>query len=359
MKTVALGISGGIDSTMAALILMEQGYNVIGITMAKWTSDSGIVTQDKRGCFGPGELEALEAAKKACERLGIPFHQIDLHSEFSAEVLSYYSDTFMQGRTPNPCVVCNSRIKFGLLPQKARAMGLKYDYFATGHYASINFSTAEQRWQIIQAKDSSKDQSYFLGFLSQEQLARTLFPLGNMLKSEIREFALAHGYEYLIKKRESQDFLESKDASSLFPHEAFTTGDFIDVRGRVLGKHNGIFHYTIGQRKHLGIAGFAEPMYVLAIDAAKNNVVLGTIDALTQQSMTVTPLNWVSIAPLKSPLKCKAKIRQAHQAADCVIKLIDANTLQVEFAEPQLSITPGQLAAFYLDGVMLVAGIIN
>jgi tRNA-specific 2-thiouridylase len=359
MKKVALGMSGGIDSTMSALILQEQGYEVIGITMAKWNPESGIVSQDKRGCFGPGEPAAVEAAKNACARIGIPFHRIDLHEEFEHSVLSYFTSEFMHGRTPNPCVICNSRIKFARLPQKARELGIEFDFFATGHYANIKYSAELKRWQILQGRDSTKDQSYFLVFLSQEQLSQTLFPLGAMLKSEIRDFAIAKGFDYLIKKRESQDFLESKDPSPLFPTEAFTPGEFVDYRGRVLGRHHGIVNYTIGQRKHLGLAGFPEPMYVIAIDAVQNQVVLGPLRDLYQSHLVARNVNWVSWEPISKPTSCKAKIRQAHTAADCIISPMDESTLAVEFAEPQMSITPGQLAAFYRDGALLAAGIID
>ena len=358
MKKVALGVSGGIDSTMSALLLMEQGYEVIGLHMSKWDESSGIITQDKRGCFGPGEREATANAKAACAKLGIPFYEIKLKDEFENEVLSYFRSEFMCGRTPNPCVVCNRNIKFGKLMEKARGLGIEFDLFATGHYARTAYNAELGRWQLLRAVDTAKDQSYFLGCLTQEQLAQIVFPLGGMLKSEIRDFAAGKGFEYLLGKKESQDFLEAGDSSPLFEKCKPEPGDFVDEHGKVLGRHKGLPYYTIGQRRHLGVAGFPEPMHVLRIDAESNRIILGTADMLMQNALIADKVNWVSIPATKETLACHAKIRNAHHTALCQAKLQDNGTLKVVFEEAQSAITPGQLLALYDGDLLLAAGII-
>ncbi|MBP7309807.1 MAG: tRNA 2-thiouridine(34) synthase MnmA [Candidatus Cloacimonetes bacterium] len=358
MKTVALGVSGGIDSTMTALILQEQGYKVIGLHMTKWDESSGIISQDKRGCFGPGEKDATSSARLACERLGIPFYSIDLRDEFEHEVLTYFRNEFMGGRTPNPCVICNRRIKFGRLITKARDMGLQFDYFATGHYAINEYNDRLQRWQLSQARDKSKDQSYFLGFLSQAQLSEIIFPLGAMLKSEIKAYAEARGYAYLVRRKESQDFLEAEDASPLFAKCKPEPGDFVDEQGKILGQHQGLPYYTIGQRRHLGLAGFPQPMHVLKIDSETNRIVLGTADRLMQASLIAASINWVSIPPTSQQLSCHAKIRNAHVPAACKAQLQEDGTMKVVFDTAQSAITPGQLLALYDGNLLLAAGII-
>jgi len=358
MKRVALGVSGGVDSTISALLLKQQGCEVIGLHMAKWDPSSGITCQDKRGCFGPGEPDATLSAEKACARLGIPFHVIDLRQEFEQYVLAYYRSEFLAGRTPNPCTVCNRLIKFGMLWEKAQALGIEFDFFATGHYARVRYDISLQRWQLLRATDLSKDQSYFLGLLSQAQLSRVIFPLGDMLKSETRAFATQQGLDYLNKKRESQDFLEANDPSPLFANNPSEPGEFVDSDGKVLGRHKGIIHYTIGQRKHLGVAGFAQPMHVVSIDASTNRIVLGPADRLSSNTLQADNINWVSVPPFSAPVKCLAKIRNAHQPTPCTAILNSDNTLQINFELPQQSITPGQLLALYDGDLLLAAGTI-
>ena len=359
MKRVALGISGGIDSSTSALLLKQQGYEVIGLHLTKWDAASGIVTQDKHGCFGPGEKNATRDAQKACEILGIPFHIIDLREEYNRIILGYFRDEYLAGRTPNPCTRCNRYIKFGLLWQKARDMGIEFDYFATGHYARTRFDEQSKRWQLLRAKDISKDQSYFLGLLSQEQLSQTIFPLGSYLKSEVRELAASFGLEYFNKKRESQDFLEANDPSPLFANNPSEPGDFVDQQGKVLGRHRGIIHYTIGQRKHLGVAGFAQPMHVVAIDADKNRITLGPEPLLASSTLRAREVNWVSIDPPSATLTCLAKIRNAHKPVPCHASWENDQALQVDFDAPQNAITPGQLLALYDGDVLLAAGTIQ
>jgi len=356
---IALGLSGGIDSAMSALILKEQGHEVIGITMTKWSPSSGINSADKRGCYGPSEPAALTAAIQSAAKLGIEHHIIDLEAEFTDIVLKYFTESYAQGRTPNPCVVCNSQIKFGVLIQKARDIGLRFEKFATGHYARTLYHEPSQRWQLLAAADSLKDQSYFLSLLSQEQLALCLFPLGDRKKSELKEFAKAQGYEHLIKKQESQDFLESTDSSPLFRDYKVEAGDFVDQNMKVLGRHKGLIHYTIGQRKNLGLAGFAEAQYVLALDTVQNRVIIGPERDLYKDTLTATNVNWISIPEPTETLTCTAKIRLAQTPQPCRVEKLTDGSYQVRFASPISAITPGQVVAFYDADLVLGAGFIR
>jgi tRNA-specific 2-thiouridylase len=356
---IALGMSGGIDSSMCALMLKEQGHEVIGITMAKWSPASGILAADKRGCFGPSEPEALEAAKRSAAKLGIEHHIINLEEEFKHCVLQYYRDSYLRGETPNPCVVCNRRIKFGDLIDKTRALGIEFERFATGHYARIRFDEVSDRYQLLRALDLRKDQSYFLSMLSQEQLAITLFPLGEILKEDIKALAKSRAYEYLVKKKESQDFLESYDNSPLFSGSSIEPGDYVDRNGRVLGKHNGLIHYTIGQRKGLGLAGFARPQYVIGIDYPNNRVIIGEEELLYGNTLYATEVNWLSIAAPSDTLKCYARIRLAHTPQGCTVEPLADGRYYVKFDAPLSAITPGQVIAFYQEDVVLGAGFIS
>lgn len=349
---VALGLSGGVDSTIAAILLQEQGYEVVGITMAKWNPSSGMLTRDKRGCFGPSEPDAILSAELAAKKLGIEHHVIRLDDEFKAQVLDYFTATYALGKTPNPCVVCNHQIKFGALISKARELVPDFEYFATGHYAQTSYSEESGRWQLFQAADNRKDQSYFLSFLSQEQLASSLFPLGGMQKDDIREFARKRDFEYLIKKKESQDFLESENILPLFRNMKITPGDFVDKDGNILGTHKGLIHYTIGQRKGLGLAGFDSPRYVIALNRRQNRVVIGREEELFKDELLAVNMNWVSIPEPKQELCCTAKVRLAQKPVPCTLSR-DESLWKVAFHEPVSAITPGQVVALY-DGKMLL-----
>lgn len=355
---IALGLSGGIDSAMCALMLKKQGHEVIGVTMSKWNPCSGIISSDKRGCYGPGEPAAIQAAIESADKLGIEHHIIDLEEEFSDIVLRYFTGTYIQGKTPNPCVVCNSQIKFGALIQKARELGLEFERFATGHYARVRYDEASQRWQLLAAADSLKDQSYFLSLLTQEQLALCLFPLGDMQKAELRGFAREQGFGHLIKKKESQDFLESYDSSPLFKDYKIEEGDFVDQDQKVLGRHKGLIHYTIGQRKNLGLSGFAEAQYVLALDKAQNRVIVGPERDLYKDTLSAAAMNWISIAEPETAFNCTAKIRLAQTPEPCRVKKMPDGSFQVRFENPISAITPGQVVAFYEGDLVLGAGLI-
>ncbi len=358
MKRVALGMSGGLDSTMSALLLREQGFEVIGLTMSIWDERVPITESTKSGCFGPGEADDLAAAKQACAQLGIEHHVIRLQEEYKDKVLDYFCATYLSGKTPNPCVMCNARIKFGYLPSKARQLGLDFDFFATGHYVRNAYNESTQRWELRQAMDKSKDQSYFLAFLSQEQLASTLFPLGGMTKQELRHYASQQGFAYLTRKKESQDFLETDDYSVLFQPGTFSPGEIVDHQGKVVGKHRGLIHYTIGQRRHLGLSGMPEPYFVIAIDTATNRLVVGPQNLLYGDVLTAEAINWVALPGLDQETRATAKIRLAHDPAPCTLTPLAENRVKVLFDTPQMSITPGQAVVFYAGEILLGGGII-
>ena len=356
---IALGLSGGIDSAMAAVLLREAGHEVIGITMSIYDYRLPFGKASSKGCFSPNEEANLRAAKSLASKLDIPHYVIDLQQEFSSCVLSYYRDTYLSGLTPNPCVRCNSRIKFAALKSKAWHMGLEFDLFATGHYVKRIWNPKLALWQLLRAKDSSKDQSYFLSLLSQDQLASTLFPLGEYSKAEVRALAQEKGWDFLVQRSESQDFISSADHPLLFEANQLTPGDIVDWEGQVIGKHKGLIHYTIGQRKGLGIGGMSQPVFVSEIDVANNRLILGTQEMLYQKELIASDMNWLSIPISKIPSRAKAKIRQQHQAALCSIELIDQNSIKVIFDEAQLAITPGQIVAIYQNEVLLGGGVIQ
>ncbi len=357
-SSVAVGISGGIDSAMTAYLLKEQGYRVMGLTMKTWDENTEMGKTVKSGCFGPGQEESIISAAHLCQKMGIEHYVISLEREFQQNVMDYFCRTYIQGKTPNPCLVCNAKLKFALLPEKAKAMGLEFDYFATGHYAKIGFNNTLKRYQIRKAKDANKDQSYFLAFLYQEQLAQTLFLLGDYTKQEIKKMAIEKGFTELVERKESQDFLQSSDLEVLFKPEDFNPGEIIDMQGKVIGKHKGIINYTIGQRRNLGISGMPEPYYVLQIDAENNRIVLGPKEYLFKKKCSATDMNWVSLPAPEKKFRAKAKIRQQHSPADCIVTPINDNTIEVVFKEPQLSITPGQGLVLYLDDLLLGGGFI-
>jgi tRNA-specific 2-thiouridylase len=356
---VAVGLSGGVDSTMAAKILLEKGYDVIGITMSIWDGSVPIKEATKSGCFGPGEADDLKAAEQVCSRLGIEHHIIRLQDEYKDKVLDYFCSTYLEGKTPNPCLMCNQRMKFGLLPAKAKEQGLKFDYFATGHYARVEYSERNRRYQLKKALDPSKDQSYFLSFLDQSQLSNLIFPLGELTKSEIKETARSCGFGDLADKQESQDFLETDDYSVLFETDTFHPGDIVDIRDKVLGQHRGLIHYTIGQRRNLGIAGQTEPYYVIDIDNTNNRLVVGPQRYLYGVICKAVNLNWVSIEPPTRPFWAKAKIRLQHEPADCYVMPMKGIAAEINFEKPQLSITPGQGIVFYDKDTVFAGAIID
>jgi tRNA-specific 2-thiouridylase len=352
---VAVGLSGGVDSSVAAALLQKQNYTVCGVTMEIYDDALGFDEAAKHACYGPGEKEDVESAAAICRKLKIPFQTIDLRQEYQNHVIQYFRNEYLEGKTPNPCVVCNQKLKFGFLLEKSRQAGLEFDYFATGHYARIE--NADGRFLLKRAADRSKDQTYFLYGLTQQQLARTLLPLGEYAKQRVRDIARSLGLQ-TADREESQDFIDGGDYSILFHKNEIKAGDIVDEAGQVLGKHRGIIHYTIGQRRGLGIASH-RPLYVHRIDAAHNRIIVSNQENLSK-GLVVTDLNLIGVDRIEQPLNdVKVKIRLRHKAAGATVYPNKGNQTKILFKVPQMSVTPGQSAVIYAGDTVLGGGIIS
>ncbi len=354
-QRVVVGLSGGVDSSVAAGLLQAQGFEVIGAMMKIWDGRPLPAEKSGHSCYGPGETEDIKDAQKVADALGIPLQVVDLSADYNAEVLEPFCKQYLCGRTPNPCVICNHKMKFGRLVSKIRASGIEFDYFATGHYARGGHDETSKRFLLRKAADEKKDQSYFLYHLSQDQLKMTLFPLGDMTKEEVRKLAREYRLEVALKK-ESQDFIAGNDYSVLFK-EGREPGPILDEAGRELGRHQGIIFYTIGQRKGLRVSS-SDPLYVLAIEPEKNAVIVGPEERLYADELIVCDLNWVSIGEPSAPLQVQARIRQKHKEAPATLVPLGKEAL-VNFAQAQMSITPGQAIVFYDRELVLGGGTIK
>jgi len=348
MNKVVVGLSGGVDSSTAAAILHNQGYEVVGLTL--W------LMKGKGQCCSEGMVDAAYI----CEQLGIGHHIVDIREVFQANIVDYLVAGYSTGITPLPCSQCNKTVKFGPMVQYAREQ-LGIDKIATGHYARIIYDADSGRYQLRRALDRNKDQSYFLYDLTQDLLAASVFPLGEKLKAETRQIAAEYGLK-TAQKPESQDLclIESHGSMRSFLDKYITAkkGEIVDSSGKVLGQHEGIHHYTIGQRKGLGIAA-AEPLYVIGIDAVMNRVIVGDRTSGTQPECIVQRVNWVAIAEPSAPIRAEVQVRyRSHPVAVTVIPLGDSR-VKLVFDEPQFSITPGQAAVWYDGDIVLGGGIIE
>jgi len=353
--TVAVGMSGGVDSTMTALMLKNKGYNVVGITMQIWDNNPNIKGTSS-GCYGPNEKDDIRDAKKAAKMIGIEHHVVNLQEEYRKAVLEYFKGEYQKGRTPNPCVMCNSKIKFGLLIDKALKSGIEFDYFATGHYVRVSYDEKSNLYLLKKGTDKTKDQSYFLYRLKQNQLSKVIFPLGSKKKSFVKEFAKKNGFAEYANKQESQNFVECDSYSALLP--AGKPGMIIDYNGKVLGEHNGITNYTLGQRKNINIGGLKEPYYVLKIDSKKNCIIVGPRRFAFFDKVSVKNINWI-IPFNKAKNKVEVKIRYGAELAKASFVSKDKSKAVLKFIKPQFAVTPGQSIVFYDKDIVIGGGIID
>ncbi|WP_196594529.1 tRNA 2-thiouridine(34) synthase MnmA [Pectinatus sottacetonis] len=353
-KTVAVAMSGGVDSSTTAAILLDEGYKVFGITM--------VLSDEGRGFSKEDSYENLSSVKDAhtvCKMLKIKHYVVDFKDIFKREVSDYFINEYMAAHTPNPCVRCNHYIKFGRLLNECLKLGA--DYMATGHYVSIE-QNSEGRYLIKRAVDTHKDQSYVLYHLSQEVLKRIIFPLSKYTKSQIREMAANYKLP-VANKKESQEicFIPNDDYKAYLKDNSqmqFIPGNIVDIKGNKLGRHKGLSLYTIGQRKGLGIAS-PEPLYVIRLDKEKNEVVVGSNDQIFSRGLMAENLNWIPFDRLNEPLKTKAQIRYGKNVSDALVMPQENNTAKVIFTQPQRAVTPGQSVVFYDNDILLGGGIIT
>jgi len=363
--TVAVGLSGGVDSAVAAALLLDQGYSVLGLTMKIWSGAISLPAGAKDGCYGPNEAQDVEACEELCRKLGIEYRALDLCVEYEHHVLDYFRAEYLAGRTPNPCIICNNELKFGFLTERAQALGLNFEYFATGHYARIGKDGAG-RSRLRTALDQGKDQSYFLYRLSEEKLGRVLFPLGELSKSQVREIARRLGLD-VADKPESQDFVAGGDYSPLFAGSEIASGDIVDAAGRTLGRHRGLPYYTIGQRKGLGIgasasaaSGDCEALYVIALDPGKNQVVVGPNRGLFADGLVASDFLLHSPTKAEFSLRGFAKLRQNQKPVPCSLEAPGDGSARISFEESQRALAPGQSVVVYdAEGFVLGGGIIE
>jgi tRNA-uridine 2-sulfurtransferase len=345
-------MSGGVDSSATAALLIEQGYDVVGITLKLWPQDCVSRAEDK--CCGP---QAVTDARAVCHKLGIPYYLIDEAAEFQGTVIRYFADEYKAGRTPNPCVMCNQNLKFGRLLHRADQLGARY--IATGHFARVEVAPDGGRVLLRRGKDPRKDQSYFLFSLRQEQLARAMFPLGGKTKSDTRQMARHCGLK-TAEKEESMEicFVPDNDYGGFLLKSSLAhkhRGEIVDLEGRVLGHHEGIEFYTIGQRKGLGISS-ARPLYVLDLDAAANRVIVGDDSNLLRQRFHVERCNWVAFLEPPDSLDATVKIRYNHVGTPARVTPLPGGCAAVELQVPQRAVTPGQAAVFYAEDLVLGGG---
>lgn len=349
---VVVGMSGGVDSSATAALLLEQDYEVVGVTLKLWPQDCVSRAEDK--CCGP---QAVTDARAVCHQLGIPYYLIDEAAEFQNRVIGYFADEYRAGRTPNPCVMCNQNLKFGRLLSRADQLGARF--IATGHFARVEPSADGRRTLLKRGRDPRKDQSYFLFSLRQDQLARALFPLGDKTKSDTREVA-RHCRLKTADKEESMEicFVPDNDYGRFLQQAKLVEkhrGEIVDLAGKVLGHHDGIEFYTIGQRKGLGLSS-AKPLYVIELDAAGNRVVVGDDSALDKDEFVADRCNWIAFDSPPQSFEAAVKIRYSHPGAAATVTALPGSRARVKLHAAQRAITPGQAAVFYQGDLVLGGG---
>ena len=348
---IAVAMSGGVDSSLAAALLKKKGYDVIGLTFRTWPKEECGSSVERACC----NLEAVTRARAVAEDLKMPYYVFDFSEEFKKKVIDYFCNEYLRGLTPNPCIICNEKIKFASLLDKAKSLGA--EYIATGHYAKADYSGG--RFLLKEGKDRSKDQSYFLFSLSQDQLGRIIFPLGDFSKERTRLLAK----KFRLKTYDtasSQDICFTRDLDYAEYIKKKTgieikSGDIVDKNGAVLGRHKGIPYYTIGQRRGLGIA-YKEPLYVTAIDIDRNRIVVGTKKEVLKRGLIADRLNWISVGGINKPLKTMARIRYNAKKVKALITKLSDDSVRVDFDEPQEAPTPGQAVVFYNKDIVLGGG---
>ncbi len=353
-EQVVVAMSGGVDSSVAAYLLKEQGYEVVGMSLKTWPKEMCDTVPKGQTCCSTRDVED---ARAVADRLGIPFYVVEASAEFKTNVVDYFIETYRKGETPNPCVVCNRKIKSGLLLEKAEALGIRR--FATGHYASVLWDERRQRYTVREAVDRQKDQSYVLFQLTQEQLSSLILPMGDLPKPRVRELARQAGLQ-VADKPESMElcFIPDGDTQGFLRArvpEAFTPGEIVDRSGRLLGTHQGIGAYTVGQRKGLGIA-HAVPLYVLELDPVRNRIVVGEEKELAASGFRVSEVRWMAIPELSEPMNAQVKIRSHSDKISARLVPEGPSSVRVEFGQPlQRAVSPGQAAVFY-DGDIVLGG---
>lgn len=358
--TVAVAMSGGVDSSVAAALLKNHGFKVIGLTMHLWDYNAvgGNIFNESNCC----SLDGIDDARAVCQRLGIPHYVIDVRTEFEKNVIKNFITEYLNGRTPNPCILCNSIMKWKVLFKKANQLGVSY--LATGHYARVIYDNTKKRYLLKQGKDQSKDQSYALWALTQNQLKQTKFPLGRYFKKEVRQIAADLDLK-TKQKSESQEicFIPDNDYRRFLKERvpdienSLEQGEIVNTKGRVLGYHNGYPYFTIGQRKKLGIT-VGKPLYVTQIDVKHNRIVVGDKDDLKSNGLVANNVNWIAMESPNYPIRALTKIRYNDRGKLAVIHPISINEVKVLFKTSHHAVTPGQSVVFYQDDIVIGGGII-
>lgn len=351
-----IAMSGGVDSSVTAFLMKKQGYDCMGATMKLFHNEDACISREKSCC----SLEDVEDARNVAHLLGIPYYVFNFTDRFRENVIARFVTAYETGATPNPCIDCNRYLKFEKLFHRAKE--LNYNYVATGHYARIIYDKNSERFLLKKAVDETKDQSYVLYSMTQEQLAHTLFPLGSLYKTEVRKIAEEQGF-INAKKRDSQDICFVQNGSyadfiEQYTQKVYPPGDFILKNGTSLGMHKGIIHYTVGQRKGLGIS-YPEPLYVTKINPSDNTIVLGTDSDLYSKTLTAANINLISVSKIEKPIHVKAKVRYRQPEQPATVIQTSEDSILVEFDEPQRAVTKGQAVVLYDGDIVLGGGTIQ